>query len=197
MEKFLGNPLVSEIVREIAPFRVLESEACLPRADDKVKEPDSPCAKPLTSNADTDNEPASVLKRAEFFVMIAEEPSELVSVLLRLLDWDAVIETEPDRALKIEACFVRGDEVPIAAVRSSTCPFDTEAPRPSEPVSSFPIPFVSALPSEREPARFLASPLVWETVMDIEPVSALNSEECSTNVETGDNEPTTVLNSDR
>lgn len=33
--------------------------------------------------------------------------------------------------------------------------------------------------------------------MDIEPVRVLNREECSTNVETGDNEPATVLNSDR
>lgn len=108
-----------------------------------------------------------------------------------------MIDREPERALKIEACFVKLEEVPMVTVRNSTCPFDRFPPRASEPVSSLLIPFVSELASEREPLRFLASPLIWEPVIDTEPVSVLNSEECSTNVETGDSKLVAVLNRER
>ena len=73
-------------MREIEPVRVLKSEVCLPRVEDKVREPDSPCEKPLTSKAEADSEPARVLNRAEFSVMIVDEPSELVNIRLRPLD---------------------------------------------------------------------------------------------------------------
>lgn len=78
--------MVSELMMEIEPVRVLDREECLPRVEDKVREPDSPCEKPLTSKADADIETANVLNKAEFFVMIADGPSEFVNILLRPLD---------------------------------------------------------------------------------------------------------------
>ena len=89
------------------------------------------------------------------------------------------------------------DEVPIFAVRNSTSPFDRVSLMASEPVSCSLIPLASELASERELARFLASPLISELVADTEPVSVLNSVECSANVETGDSEPVAALERER
>ena len=50
-----------------------------------VREPDNPCKNPLTSRADEDSEPVSVLTRADFSVRIVDEPSELDNCLVRPL----------------------------------------------------------------------------------------------------------------
>ena len=74
--------MVSEPVREIEPVIVLKSERCSPRVETEPRVADSPCEKPLTSEAVMDNEPVSVLNRAVLSTMVDDSPSVVANVSL-------------------------------------------------------------------------------------------------------------------
>ena len=123
-------------------------------------EPDSPCAKPLTSEATKVNEMVRVLIRAVCSPIPEDEPIEVVSISLRPMNEDVTIERLPDRALKSEVCSVKAEDEPIVPVRNSMRPLNRDVPRPIDPASDLPTPLVSEPISDSEPVKLLTNPLV-------------------------------------
>src|SRR5215471_137585 len=103
-DKLLTNPLVSELAREIELVRFLKAERCFPRVETEPIVADKPCEKLLTSKAEVNNEPVSIRKRATFLAIVADMPSDMISVLLRPLDCDERRVREPLTDLKSEEC---------------------------------------------------------------------------------------------